>query len=475
MPAILEINSFGGGMNRKVSPLLAKIDEAYTVRNARLTRIGSLQKRLGYKKVGNTPDTNPVRFLYAYYKSGETPLRQLLRISGNKFYYLDENNNQWVDATGSISIDSTKIPDATTYANLAIIVNASSSVLKWDGSTLSNLEGNPPNGTCIASFKERVYIASGTTLYFSEVANPENWPVSNKINVGLNDGDEITGLKPYFNSLLIFKRNSIWQFDVDEENQPLSLRPLTYGIGVDSWRTIWIVNGILHFAGRKGIFQFAGRTPEKISYRIEDLLENVANPQDWVGWEDGDVYHLWIGNADGRENVVLMYDTVLDYFAYDDPLDVKSAALFINKDGVMRQYFGDSQGNVWLLWEGYADADDGTGGKDIEMEYESHLFQIGEPLNPIELTEVGWRMSYKANSPLTLEISVDNSDWKRVAAMQRAIGKEKGLQAVASQVMDFKFRIHEISKLKGPELYQIVFFGETPTESRVLPKKFTKR
>jgi hypothetical protein len=475
MPAILEINSFGGGMNRKVSPLLAKIDEAYLVRNARLSRIGSLKKRLGYKKVGNTPDTNPVRFLYPYYKTGASPLRQLLRISGNKFYYLNESTNTWVDATGSISLNSTGIPDATTYANLAIIVNASSSALKWDGSTLATLDGNPPNGTCIATFKDRVYIASGSQVRFSDVANPESWPAFNVINVGLNDGDEITGLKPFFNSLLIFKKNSIWQFDVDEENQPLSLRPLTYGIGVDSWRTIWIVNGVLHFAGRKGIYQFSGRTPEKISYRIDEILEGLGNHQDWVGWEDGDIYHLFIGNADGRENVVLMYDTVLDYWAYDDGMDVKSATTFINQSGVLRQYFGDSQGNVWLLWEGYADADDGTGGKDIELEYESHLFQLGEPLTPIEFSEVGWRMSYQANSPMTLEVSVDNSDWKRVAAMMQAIGKEKGLGNIAPQAMDIKFRIHEISKLPGSELYQIVFFGEIPKESRVIPKKFTRR
>lgn len=475
MPVLLEINSFGGGINRKVSPLLAKIDEAYLVRNIRLSRIGSLQKRLGYKIVGNVPDNNPVRFLYSFYRTGASPLRQLLRISGNKFYWLNETTNTWTDATGSVVIDATKVPDATTYANLTIIVNAANSVLKWDGSSLANLGGSPPNGTCIATFKDRVYIASGSTVRFSDVANPESWPAFNSINVGLNDGDEITGLKPFFNSLLIFKKNSIWQFDVDEENQPLSLRPLTYGVGTDSWKTIWIVNGVLHFAGRKGIYQFSGRTPEKISYRIEDLLTNVANPADWVGWEDGDIYHLFIGNADNRENVVLMYDTVLDYFAYDSPIDVKSAALFINKDGVMRQYIGDSNGRVWLMWEGYADADDGTGGKDIEMQYESHLFQIGEPLQPIEFGEVGWRMSYEANSPMTLEVSIDNEDWKRVAAMQRAIGKEKGLQHIAPQVMDIKFRIHEISKLPGPELYQIVFFGEIPTESRVIPKKFTKK
>lgn len=475
MPVLVEINSFSGGINRKVSPLLAKLDEGYTARNVRMTKIGAIVKRKGYKLIGNIPDSNPVRFLYPYYKTGASPLRQLLRISGTKFYYLNETNNQWVDATGSVSIDSTKIPDATTYANLAIIVNAASSVLKWDGSTLANLGGSPPNGTTIATFKDRVYIASGSVVYYSDVANPESWPVSNKFNVGLNDGDEITAVKPYFNSLLIFKKNSIWQYDVDEENKPLSLRPLAYGIGTESWRTIWIVNGVMHFTSRKGIYQFSGRAPMKISFRVEDLFENISNPENFVGWEDGDMYHVYIGDVDGRQNVVLAYDTVLDYFVYDDNLDVKSATTFINKDGILRQYFGDSQGRVWLLWEGYADADDGTSSKEIEMEYESHLFQIGEPGSPVEFDAVGWRMSHNAVSPATLEVSVDNSDWKRVGIMEAAIGKDKGLARVAAQAMDIKFRIHEISKKKGPEIYQIVFYGTMPQESKLLPKKYTRK
>lgn len=475
MPVLVEINSFSGGMNRKVSPLLAKIDEAYTVRNARMTRIGSLKKRLGYKLVGNTPDSDSVRFLYNYYKTGASPLRQLLRISGNKFYYLNEDTNTWTDATGGISIDSNKIPDASTYANLAIIVNASTNVLKWDGSTLSTLEGNPPNGVSVAVFKDRVYIAQESRVFYSDVANPESWPVSNVFSVGLNDGDEITAIYPYFNSLLIFKKNSIWQYDVDEENQPLSLKPLAYGVGANTWRAIRIVNGVLHFANRQGIYQFAGRTPEKISYRVEDLFSQISAPENFVAWDNGDMFHVYLGNVDNRENVVLFYDSVLDYFGYDDNIEVKSAVVYLNKDGYLRQYFGDSQGRVWLLWEGNADKDTGTSSEEIEMEYTSHLFQIGEPGTPVYFEAVGWRMSHDAVSPATLEISVDNSDWKRVTAMEKAIGKDKGLMTVAPQALDIKFRIHEISKKAGPEIYQIVFYGSIPSESKLLPRKYSKQ
>lgn len=474
MSVLLEINSFASGINRKASPLLARTDEAHTVRNARLDKVGALKKRKGYRRVGNVPDTNPVRWLYPFYRVGASPLRQLLRISGNQFYRLDEATGTWINATGAITIDATRIPDSDTYANLVLIVNAASVPLRWDGTTLANLGGSPPTGTAIAVFKDRVYIASQNTVRWSDVGNPESWPAFQVKNVGLNDGDEITALRPFFNSLLIFKRNSVWQYDVDEDNQPLSLRPLAYGIGTESWRTVWIVNGVLHFASRRGIYQFAGRSPEKVSYRVEDLFENITGPENFVGWENGDIYHVFLGNVDGRTNLVLLYDTVLDYFAYDDPLDVRAATIFINSADQLRQYFGDSTGNVWLLWEGYADRanPDGTGGTEIEMQYESHIFQIGNPTIPIELNEIGWRMDHDLNAPATVEISADNEDWERVAVMQKAIGKDPSIQAEVSQAMDIKFRIHEISMIQGPSILQIVVNGNLPEESRVLPRKY---
>jgi len=149
--------------------------------------------------------------------------------------------------------------------------------LKWDGTTLSTLGGSPHNGSCIAVMKDRVYIADGNVVYFSNVADPEKWDAFQNFTVGLNDGDIITALVPYFNSLLVFKKNSIWQYDVDENNDALSLKPVAYSIGTDSNKTCWIINGVLFFASRKGIYQFSGRAPQKISYRIADCFTNITD------------------------------------------------------------------------------------------------------------------------------------------------------------------------------------------------------
>lgn len=143
MAVLAKISSFSGGMNRKVSPLLAKPEEALICRNTILKKVGSIQKRNGYALIGNVPDNEPVRFLYPFYKYGTNPVRQLLRISGKKFYHLNETTNVWTDATGAITLNETGDIDATTYGNLAIMVNAADKVLKWDGTTLSEVSAIP--------------------------------------------------------------------------------------------------------------------------------------------------------------------------------------------------------------------------------------------------------------------------------------------------------------------------------------------
>jgi len=156
---------------------------------------------------------------------------------------------------------------------------------------------------------------------------------------------------------------------------------------------------------------------------------------------------------------------VFGLFSFYEPLDIQSAQVFINKDDKLRQYFGDSNGKVYMLWEGTTD-----NGLPIEMEWESLLYQIGDPTVPFEIDEIGWRMNGDAASPITIECSADNRDWVRVAEAQKVVGKSPKIHNVIAQAMDIRFRIHEYSPYKGAEVYQIVLNGQLPEVSRMLPK-----
>ena len=101
---LIEINSFHGGMNLSVNPLLLKPYEASLAKNVELSEIGTLKKATGYallKALGTTP-ISEVKTLYSFYKiesSGIT--RFLLAEWNNALYKYDFSINSWVQiATG---------------------------------------------------------------------------------------------------------------------------------------------------------------------------------------------------------------------------------------------------------------------------------------------------------------------------------------------------------------------------------------
>jgi hypothetical protein len=76
-----------------------------------------------------------------------------------------------------------------------------------------------PEGEVIVAFKGRLWVAEGknstnqgTRLYRSRtLADPSLWQVTNDfVDIGTGDGQNIVQLVVYFNSLLIFRTNSVY-------------------------------------------------------------------------------------------------------------------------------------------------------------------------------------------------------------------------------------------------------------------------
>lgn len=106
---------------------------------------------------------------------------------------------------------------------------------------------------------------------FSELTNPTAWAYNNYIDVVPDDNDEITGLAPVFNRLVVFKRNSIYQIagDVTDNFQVV---PLSVGVGgCSSPRTIARWDGGVIFAGVDGIKNFDGSRLQHLSLPIDPI------------------------------------------------------------------------------------------------------------------------------------------------------------------------------------------------------------
>jgi hypothetical protein len=522
--AILEINSFHGGTNLSVNPLLLKTYEASLAKNVELSEIGTLKKARGYRllnsfqtlnvntwqastsySVGNivkpsTPNgffykcttagtsgtiepswsttkgqtvndgsvvwtcispTEAINNLYAFYKivSGNVERYFLIEWNGN-FYKYDFAINNFVFLYALNSIES-KPASWITYQNKAIRFAEGDNPLKFDGSSFANLGGDPPKGKYAVVYKERVYVAgvspNYSTVYFSDIGGPEAWNPNNQFDVNANDGDQITGLAVLGDSLLIFKENSIWEIQVDQQNIISFKRLFASEIGTTSARSIVNISNVLYFFDRNGVWAIYQKYPELISAKVKPFIDAVQDPYSVVGWTWKQKYHLYIGDIqyEGRlfKNVVLVYDTVYNQWTFRTFEDiVLNGISFIKSDKSKNFYFSTKDGKIFDFDKGYS-----YGGKAIEVEYELPILQPEDPDKRKIFREVLVRLADKAKSKPSVSVIIDGRDpidlgsadeIYKVFSIAQKLGVEEG--------RDLRIRIHEISDVDMNDIYQIV-------------------
>ena len=135
--------------------------------------------------------------------------------------------------------------------------NAYEPTFSFNGTSFSAIS-QAPRGNIIESFEDRIFIAGSIaeplTLYWSNVATPTTWTVSDVAKpLGT---DKITGLINYYGSLLVFKKESIWKLTF-EYNQVVSLfvnklQLQSGNYGACGRKAIsWVENDVWFFTGRE--------------------------------------------------------------------------------------------------------------------------------------------------------------------------------------------------------------------------------
>ena len=460
--ASIEINSFHGGMNLAINPLLLKSYEASLAKNVDLSEIGTLKKARGYqlfKKLSETTNSD-VKTLYSFYKiesSGIT--RFLLAEWNNGLYKYNFSTNSWEQITGTIN--TTENSQWVTYKNLAIRFNKNDAPKKFDGTNLSNLGGNPPQASYGVLYKERIYVAgfapNFSTVWFSDIGDPEKWNPNNQFDVGANDGDRITGLAVLGDSLLIFKENSIWEIQVDQQNVISFKRLFAQSIGTTSARSIVNINNVLFFFDRNGIWAIYQRYPELISAKIQPFINAIQDVYSVVGWGWKNKYFLYVGDITYQDrlfkNVVLAYDTVYNqWFFYTFAHKILSQTDFIKADNTKTLYLGSQNSDTFEFDKGFS-----FGGYPIEVEYELPLFQPEDIEKRKLFKEVVVRLKDVSKSKPSISVSIDGGDFislgfaehtYSVFPIARKLGREEG--------RDLRLKILEVSDKEMNEIYQIV-------------------
>ncbi len=145
--------------------------------------------------------------------------------------------------------------------------------------TLTEIDVNQFVPRYLELFQNRLYAAGFSaalsSIYYSDVGEPERFRVDSNVEVRTNDADFITALKTYSNRLMIFKKNSFHSLFADSDGNVGSIQESSTIYGALNNRCVVAFDDYLVFLDRKGVIHFNGASLEVLSDKIQPIFDRM--------------------------------------------------------------------------------------------------------------------------------------------------------------------------------------------------------
>ena len=417
--------------------------------------IGRTTVRDGITQLGGQIVNNySVSALYNFRDSGAGTDNQLIAVVGdgsfNDIWYL--NGSTWTKTLEDKTKD--KKYRFATFSDRVIAVNSSENMVAWDGSGAWDTTGDPLNVQSMSShdcayietMMARVFVAGETAnpdrLYFSSVSDVNKaiiWtPTTDYIDINPNDGFDITALKRYSTTLLVFKKNYLYRVSGTGFSSSVDPDPVI-GIGTHSQESVVEGKGGIYYHNPRGFFVYKGGYPEEISKPIQDWVDaiTVANYSEVIGWADGDhvywsVGDVTVGNT-AFTNIVLVYTISSNtWFIYSYPNQITAACSYYGKSTteVWQQVIGDDDGNVYTFNSGNTD-----NGTSIKYSLTTHFYDFGVLAHEKNIT----RLLVASNKLVEARIAwqtreMDKDEWNDIGQLNKKAQHFKDLNIKGEEI-----------------------------------------
>lgn len=190
-----------------------------------------------------------------------------------------------------------------------------------------------------------------STVWFSELGQPENVDPTFNYEARTNDGDYITGIKDYQNSLMNFKSRSTHQLDGDAPEN-FVLRQITSDYGCVNKNCRVTYKQVCWFLDKKGVIEFNGANINVVSTKIEPIINTI-------NWDAAKLHaimlhnkprnEIWIGvpvNGSSTNNITLVFDYIMQAWTIWDGFSPSYFAMLRRGFGIETGFYGDNSGRL---------------------------------------------------------------------------------------------------------------------------------
>lgn len=195
------------------------------------------------------------------------------------------------------------------------------------------------------------FSATPSTVWFSDVKEPEGYLPENSFEVRTNDADFITALQSYQTRLYIFKKNS---FHVLTGDNPANffVQEISPIYGCLNNRCVLIFENVMFFLDRKGVIQYTGSNINYASAKIQPIFDrmnyNAALTEACAGHDKLRNQVLFAIPIDGSttNNITLVYDYIADAWTTHVGYNPSIFAEVQGRNEIRRLFCGDYSGRI---------------------------------------------------------------------------------------------------------------------------------
>ena len=353
--------------------------------NIEIYKNRGISKQLGNTLYCKLPDIQEITGMFEMVKKDDSKL--VITTQNGTIYIFDPNSNQLTTLTKTLS---SKTPSFTAFLDGVLISGEADGLFYIKNNSnfdivecnLKDRSNNTVNSTIITVFKSRIWVADGSTIYYSALGSYTDFNSENDagyINDFHTDTAAITGLKPYKDYLAIYKSNKVYLLTGTSANDFAIIPFADKGtvannsiINVEN-KQYFLSSGIfaLEQVGELNQIQLGSEISLNIKPEFENFDKNNINKSISLHYEDkNQVWYFIPYNNDNYFHTIWINDYINKAW-YKRVLPQKIVFACRFKDFILT---ADNQGNVYR--ENFGQT---FNGESIKFLWKSPFLAFGNP------------------------------------------------------------------------------------------------